>query len=278
MMCCRVLRRSHRRPYARNRRTLLVAPLSPVAVIERFARYTVVAASVLVCAPGFAGDPSDGGAPRPKERREQSDFPVPEGARRLAPDVNAWVDAKRKRIVIDGEVCLHEGPLEMFACTRGTKEYESVVTLDVKARLVHAALLVLGAEPGGPVQFLPEYVPASGTSIDVHVAWYDASGKRQSAAAQDWVRNVRTREALQHSWVFAGSGFWQDPQTGIEYYQAEGGDFICVSNFPSAMLDLPVESTQANEGLIFEVFTEHVPAPGTPVRVTLHPRLEPPEK
>ena len=205
---------------------------------------------------------------------QPSRFAEPEGARRLAPNVNAWIDAKRKRIVLDGEVCLREGPLEMFACTRGTKEYESVVTVPVKAQMVHAALLVLGAKAGGPVQFLPHYVPARGTEIAIELLWFDADGRPAQARAQDWVRNVQTRKPLQHPWVFAGSGFWTDELTGKEYYQAESGDFICVSNFPSAMLDLPIESTQANEGLLFDAFSAHIPPVGTPVRLLLKPKLD----
>ena len=78
---------------------------------------------------------------------------------------------------------------------------------------------------------------------------------------------------MTHGWVFAGSGFWTDPQTGQKHYQAEGGDFICVSNFPSAMLDLPIESTQANQGLLFEAFSKRIPPLGTRVRVILRPKV-----
>ena len=61
-------------------------------------------------------------------------------------------------------------------------------------------------------------------------------------------------------WVFAGSGFWKDDETGQEHYKANAGDLICVSNFPTATLDLPVKSTDSNDDLQFVPFTEHVPA------------------
>ena len=79
---------------------------------------------------------------------------------------------------------------------------------------------------------------------------------------------------MTHHWVFAGSSFWTDPADNKRYYRAEGGDVICVSNFPTAMMDLPIESTQANEELLFEAFTEHIPPRGTPVRVILAPKLK----
>ena len=197
----------------------------------------------------------------------------PEGARQLDPEYDVWIDADRQLVIMDGFVSFREGPLEMFACTRGTKEHESIVSVHTKAFLAHAALLSIGAEPGTPVRFLPEFHPPTGTEIAIQVAWVDEEGKRHTIRAQEWVRDARTGKALEHPWVFAGSGFWKDDQTGISHYQAEAGDFICVSNFASAMLDIPVESTQANEGLAYEAFTERIPPLGTHVRLILTPKL-----
>lgn len=202
-------------------------------------------------------------------------FGAPAGAKRLMPDHDVWVDAKRKLVIMDGEICLREGQLEMFACPRGTKEHEAIVSVKTKAFVVHAGLLSIGAETGKPVQFAPQYVPASGTEIEVHVLWYDAQGKRHAIRAQEWIRNTQTGKPMEYPWVFAGSGFWRDEATGEQHYMAEAGDFICVSNFSSAMLDLPVESTQANQGLLFEAFTERIPPLRTPVRLVLSPKPKP---
>ena len=62
-----------------------------------------------------------------------------------------------------------------------------------------------------------------------------------------------------------------DPDTKKRYYRADGGEVICVSNFPVAMMDLPIESSQANEELAFEALTENIPARRSPVRVYLVP-------
>ncbi len=198
----------------------------------------------------------------------------PEKLTRLDPFFPVWIDREGTRLVMLGAVAQERAPLEMFACLRGTKEHESVVVIDTKAFIVHAGLLALGAEAGHPVRFQPEYTPATGTEIAIDLAWKDKDGKVQTTKAQDWIRNVETNEPLAGNWVFAGSGFWTDDQTGKRHYQAEGGDFICVSNFPSAMLDLPIESTQANTGLMFEAFTERIPPRGTPVTVILKPQLK----
>jgi hypothetical protein len=175
--------------------------------------------------------------------------------KRLAPDEDAWVDPQGKRVVLGGVICLREGPLEMFACTAGTKEHESIVAVNSKAFAIHAALLAIGAEAGAPVEFRPKYRAAS-------------------ARAQDWIRNVQTRKTLDSNWVFCGSGFWRDEATGQRYYLADDGDLICVSNFPSAMLDLPLESSQANDALLFEANTDQIPPLDSKVTVVLEPKVK----
>ena len=67
---------------------------------------------------------------------------------RLSKDDSCWIDRKRKQVVVEAEVCLREGYLEMFACTKGTKEHEAVVALKSKAYVMHAALLAVGAKVG----------------------------------------------------------------------------------------------------------------------------------
>jgi len=196
---------------------------------------------------------------------------------RLHPDFPVWVDRKNKRVVVLGAVCSRECPLELFACLRTSKDYESVVSVRGRASFVHAGLLAVGAESGSPVQFRPTYVPARGTEIEVTVVWKDANGKVQTARAQDWVREVKTKKAISHPWVFGGSGIRKDPETGEKAYYADlTGDLICVSNFASAMLDLPIKSTESDAELMFETFTERIPPRGTPVTLILTPKLKKP--
>jgi hypothetical protein len=198
----------------------------------------------------------------------------PPGMKRLMPDYDVWIDPKNKRVVMDGVVCLREGQLEMFACTKGTKEHESIVAVDTKAYAVHAALLAVGAEVGTPVQFRPAYKAATGTEIEITAIWTDKNGTVHRDRAKDWIRNVKTGKPLEFPWVFAGSGFWEDQATGEKAYLAESGDFICISNFPSAMLDLPVESSQSNDELLYAANTERIPPLGTRVRLVLTPKLQ----
>ena len=180
-----------------------------------------------------------------------------------------WINNKTKQVAIDGTVCLTRGYLEMFACSANTKEHESVVALDARPQLIHLALLAVGAEHGSPSSWRP-YKPATGDVIKVYVEYMDDTKPRRDEA-QLWVRDVKTKKPMEQEWVFAGSSWVVDPETKKRYYRADGGEVICVSNFPVAMMDLPIESSQANDDLAFEAFTENIPKRRTPVRVYLVP-------
>ena len=211
--------------------------------------------------------------------------------RKLMPEMPVWIDTKRKMVIMDGEVCLRKGSLEMFACLKGTKEHESVIAVATDAYVVHAGLLAVGAKQGKPVEFDPKYVPPSGEIVDVVLQWDDENGKVHTAKAQDWVRDAKTKKSMKYDWVFPGSYFWKDipiedvmkareegkdpaKLPGKMVYAAEGGELICVSNFRSSMLDVPVPSSDANDDLWFEAFTENIPKEGTKVRVFLIPQKD----
>jgi len=182
------------------------------------------------------------------------------------------IDVKRKLVIVKGKVVLRKGQLEMFVCPEGTKEHESVISVPGKAYLIHTALVAVGAVPGKPVHFAPKYVCASGPIVDVFVLWKDKEGKLHKDRAQDWVRDAKTGKAMSHDWVFGGSSFWTDDE-GVRHYQAEGGELICLSNFSTAMMDLPIKSGQANDDLLFSCFTKNIPPVGTEVQLVLMPRL-----
>lgn len=73
-------------------------------------------------------------------------------------------------------------------------------------------------------------------------------------------------------WVFAGSQFVKDEQTGKNFYLAEGGELICVANFSQAMIDVAAESSGAEASLLYEAATEKIPPLGTEVTIELIPR------
>jgi hypothetical protein len=247
--------------------TLAASAIAITSIAQQLDREADAAADV------SAGAPASPQTTGQAEAKPAAKLPEPKDATRLSPQYDVWVDPKEKAVIIDGQVSLREGMLEMFACLRNTKEHESIVSANTKAYVVHAALVTLGAEPGHPAQWVPEYKPPTGTEIEITVYWLDESGNAQTTRAQEWVKDIRTGKAMTHPWVFAGSRFWTDEETGKEHYMAEGGDFICVSNFSTATLDIPIESSQSNAELAFEAFAERIPPLGAPVRLILKPKL-----
>jgi len=79
---------------------------------------------------------------------------------------------------------------------------------------------------------------------------------------------------MAYPFVFGGSSFYTDPDTRKQYYQAEHGDFVCVANFGTAMLDIPAKSSKSNEELEFEAMTKKIPPLGAPVQLVFKPKLK----
>ena len=207
----------------------------------------------------------------PAAGKEEQTIEIPASWKRLGKH-EIWIDFKQKQIIVAGIICLNAGPLEMFACPANTKEHESVISANALSSEVHSALIALGAEPGSPCQWDPEYKPATGPVIDIQVAWFDDEKQKPvKIAAPMMIRNSRTRKPMTHQWVFGGSQIWEDPATGDKIYYGDAGEMVCLSNFSTATMDLNVESSQSNDGLLFEAFTENIPPIGTKVYMHLKP-------
>ncbi|WP_236625616.1 YdjY domain-containing protein [Rhodopirellula baltica] len=210
-----------------------------------------------------------------RQMRAMADkYAAPPEAKQITKLPDLWIDPKAKRIYIDGYVTMRKGALEMFACPVGTKEHESVVAAFAKSKEVHAALLALGTKSGTPVSYDPEFKPPTGQPVAVWVTWRDEAGKFKVADARTWVQNNETKEPLAEQWVFAGSQLWTDPVDKVTHYSADSGDMICVSNFSSAMLDVPFSSSAQAGNLLFLAHTERIPEQATSVRLVLVPQFE----
>lgn len=180
-----------------------------------------------------------------------------------------------RRVIVPAVVCFREGPIEMFLCRKGTKEHESVLAAEIDARDLHTALIAAGAVAGSPVKWEPKYQPARGSVVKITVQ-YEKDGKKQSVDAKSWVRDFKSRKPLDKEWVFAGSFFAsnEEDEKKPKIYAANGGDIVCVSNFATAMLDLPIASSAENEELMFEAMTDAIPPLGTKVTVIFEPQPE----
>jgi hypothetical protein len=196
----------------------------------------------------------------------------------VMPDPTDAKKTKPVRLLIECYVCMRKGILEVLLCKKDTKEHEAILRTAVDAKLIHSALLAMGLNPGATAQFVnaktgePDYKPARGPSVTVLVH-YSRGGQLLTHPAQEWIRDVKTKKPMSHDWVFAGSRFLQDPEqpTKAPYYAANNGEVIGISNFVDSMLDIPVNITQDNAELNFDIHTDKVPALQSKVWVILEP-------
>ena len=218
--------------------------------------------------------------PPPKKEAAPAQ-PKPASAKKVEVGKNVFleIEGEQRRVLVESYVCLRKGQLEQFLTRKRTKEHEAILAADVDARKIHEALILAKAEPGAPVRFFDpvkreaKYEPAHGTVIKVSVQYKDEQGQTRRHPAQQWIRSFKTLKDLEHDFVFAGSHLISDPadKTRPPFYVANDGDVICVSNFETAMLDLPIKSPKDNDDLAFEAHTERIPPLETRVLVILEP-------
>jgi len=202
--------------------------------------------------------------------KEKQSIEIAKAWKRLGKN-QIWINETDKKVMVRGSICLREGPLEMFACPLQTKEHESVIAVEAKASEVHACFVALGFGPGKPVQWQPEYRAASGPMIGIDIRWKE-DGKEKTVDAKSLVRQSGTEKTLDTDWAFGGSEIFIDRIENREIYYADSGEMICLSNFPTAMMDVPIESSDSAEGLLFEANTDAIPAISTQVYLIMTPR------
>ena len=192
---------------------------------------------------------------------------------------NLWVaiGEKGRRVIVRASVCRKDVFLEEFMCLKNSKEHESILAADIHAKTFHAALLLAGAEPGSVAKFQPQFQPPTGDKLDIWVEWKQGKETKR-VKAQEWIRDGKTKKAITHDFVFAGSGEIKHPVTGESYYLGNEGDLISVSNFASSVIDLAVQSSNVDEELAFESFAERVPPVDTEVFVILQPVPKPKDR
>jgi hypothetical protein len=193
----------------------------------------------------------------------------------VADNVDLEVFPGSRRVLVYAEVCLREGPLEQLMTRKDRKEHEAILAAKIDARKLHEALILAGAKEGKTVSWLPKYVPPSGTKVKISLMYKDKTGKQIVVPAQSWVRDVKTKKELASDWVFAGSMLVENPldKNGPKQYLANEGDVICVSNFETALLDLPIESSKSDPERGYEAWKERIPPIGTKVILALEPVL-----
>ena len=176
------------------------------------------------------------------------------------------INRKDKTVTIDGAICLREGYLELFACGNRVREHEAIVSLKARPLHINVALMLLGLKPGNAVTVAADgtFLPPAGPLMRVFVEW-EADGKTVRKEAHELMNDASTeKQAQPQKWAFCG-GVIHEGHFPADYE----GTVICVSNFGTAILDLPYESSDRNTELLFMARTEALPPLGTEVKLIL---------
>jgi alpha-galactosidase len=210
------------------------------------------------------------------------------------------IDLQRRCVDVESTVCLDEGMLELIACTKESKEHESIVAIEARPMHVHTALLVLGAKPGNPAMRRPVDergtqwidVPPRGDPVDVYLLVKNQEGKLVEHPIGKFVSRSGTRPdeidagpndddedvEFPHTFLFAGSHLHGDGPGPRKYLSDLSGNVISISTFGDELLCLPGIHAKANDALMWQIDSTHLPEVGSKVMLRLRPKREPAPK
>jgi hypothetical protein len=196
------------------------------------------------------------------------------------------INPVERYVDVSATICLDEGLLELIACTKDSKEHESLIVINALPSHMHAALLLLGAKNGNPAMRRPldkemtrwVDLPAKGDPIHVSIAWKKEDGtsveKPLSALVkrseyENELTEEKKKEKFPDVFLFAGSLLGEANESPRKYYAELSGHVISISTFGDEVLCLPDFHGQQNEALAWQVNEEAVPKRDTAVTLRL---------
>ncbi len=194
---------------------------------------------------------------------------------------------------VESRVCLKEGLLELIACTKDSKEHESIVMIEARPSHVHTALLLLGAQAGNPAMQQavdPEktrfrFIPPSGGKVDVSLVIKNSEGKQEEKPVSEFIMRARGYDGIEepdapenaekfptHTFLFAGSVLIGEGDGPSRYLCDQSGNVISITTFGDELLCLDGMHDHSNESLIWEVDGEKLPELDAKVILRLRPQ------
>lgn len=234
--------------------------------------------------------------------QNSADEPVPKKPVRNPVKLPGMVIDFQKRCVdLEATICLDRGYLELIACTKGSKEHESIVSIKARPMHVHTALLFLGATNGNPAmrksvdEEKMRWVnhPPRGDPINVYLVVKNSKGESVERPVSDFVTRSKERtdeiavdndrgpkeaadkdNKFPHTFLFSGSHLRDNGKGPRQYLADLSGHVISVATFGDELLCLPGVQSQANGALMWQVDSTHLPKVGTTVTLRLRPKKD----
>lgn len=184
-----------------------------------------------------------------------------------------------REVLVPAFIAIDSGWIEQVACLRNSREHESIFVVECQPSLVHSALLLISLERGAPGRWLEkknddryeiERIPPTGSPVRVRVRFTNEKGVMIESSVEDMIMgSPGGYEFPATPWVFCGSRFDRNGKYVADF----SGSLVGFATFGDEVLGLPgVISDQLSvDAAVWEVRTENVPAPGTPVTLVLTP-------
>lgn len=203
------------------------------------------------------------------------------------------IRADEGHVDVEARVALTDGTLELVACTKDTKEHESIVAVEAKPMHVHTALLLIGARPGNPAMRKPVGedgnrwidLPPRGGEVEVSLVFENAEGESVERPIADFIKAVEedaygapraadgeAPETFPTSrFLFAGSHLHGGEDGPKRYLADVSGHLVTISTFGDGTLCLPGVHGHADGRLRWEIDDTHLPPLDTEVVLRLTP-------
>lgn len=194
-----------------------------------------------------------------QKQLEPSVLKLSEGLYRIG---SVILDRNKNEIRVEGSINMQRGVIEYLACARAGKLHESVLVVNVKPYELQVALLLLGLEPGGNLEYQGDPRTPEGDSVEVWVEW-EERGEVKKHRAEDFVFNIFEKRPMKPTpWIFTGSRI----ENGVFMANVEQS-LIATYHDPYALIDHPLPT--GADDTIYRVNEDLVPVKGTPVTVLL---------
>ena len=206
---------------------------------------------ILITTVGFAEDPLEQSAPA-------DPFP------------GITVDVKNHQVSMEAKVCLRRGILEYLVCKTQTFEHESIFTTNVKGSHLHAALLLIGCEPGAFVgeEWAVMIKERKLTCLTLSVEYQVDGALVRKRMSELLVHREKKDGIVPDHWMFTGSIFYENE--GQTYYAADtSGAVVGLSPMggPVVQIGDTLGIPYQGEHLGTEARVDVIPETGTTVRV-----------
>ncbi len=208
------------------------------------------------------------------------------------------INLEERCVDIEGKICLEKGMLELVACTKGSKEHESIVAIAARPMHIHTALLLLGAEAGNPaMRRAPRNkderwidIPPRGSAVDVLLVFPDKAGKLTEHPISDFITRSSAKAEVgrdaaadqkvdpkfpTHTFLFAGSHLVDDGPGPRKYLSDDSGNVISIVTFGDELLCLSGVRSDQKDALEWQVNAAGLPVVGTKVTLRLRPQNKP---